>query len=107
MSQVLPYKLALGKLGSDDRYSEVLREGGLSAGIYVPHETDDQDAHDEDEFYVVLNGSGFINIDGDRQPFGPGDLIFVRAGAAHQFEDFTADFATWAIFCGPPASTRA
>jgi mannose-6-phosphate isomerase-like protein (cupin superfamily) len=101
MSQhVLSYKMALGTLARDERYSEVIREGRLSAGIYAPHESDDQDTHDEDEFYVILNGSGFVNIDGDRQPFGPGDLVFVGAGVSHEFQDFTPDFAVWAIFCG-------
>jgi mannose-6-phosphate isomerase-like protein (cupin superfamily) len=96
----MSYKMALGSLASDERYSEVFSHGDLSAGIYAPHESDDQKAHDEDEFYVVLNGSGFLNVQGDRQPFGPGDLLFVAAGASHQFEDFTPDFAVWAIFCG-------
>lgn len=92
--------MALGTLPSGERYSEVSRHEDLSAGIYMPHETDDQSPHDQDEFYVVLNGSGFFNVSGDRQPFGPGDLLFVAAGVAHVFEDFTPDFAVWAIFCG-------
>jgi mannose-6-phosphate isomerase-like protein (cupin superfamily) len=96
----MSYKMALGSLASDERYTEVFSQGDLSAGIYAPHESDDQDAHDQDEFYVVLNGSGFFNVEGNRQPFGPGDLLFVEAGVTHQFEDFTPDFAVWAIFCG-------
>jgi mannose-6-phosphate isomerase-like protein (cupin superfamily) len=96
--QVIPYKTALASLASDERYSEVLRHESLSAGIYVPHESDDQDTHAEDEFYVVVNGSGFVVFGEDRQPFGPGDLIFVPAGVHHQFQDFTPDFAVWAIF---------
>lgn len=98
--QVLSYKMALASLASNERYSEVLTHGDLSAGIYAPHESDDQEPHEEDEFYVVLNGSGFFNVEGDRQPFGPGDLLFVEAGVTHHFEDFTPDFAVWAIFCG-------
>jgi mannose-6-phosphate isomerase-like protein (cupin superfamily) len=96
--QVIPYKTALASLASDERYSEVLRHESLSAGIYVHHESDDQDTHAEDEFYVVVNGSGFVVFGEDRQPFGPGDLIFVPAGVHHQFQDFTPDFAVWAIF---------
>lgn len=104
--QVIPYKSALASLASDERYTEVFRHEHLSAGIYAPHESDDQDSHDQDEFYVVINGSGFVAIAGDRQPFGPGDLIFVSAGVSHQFEDFTPDFAVWAIFAGDgPATT--
>lgn len=103
--QVITYKSALATLDSDERYSEVFRYGGLSAGVYAPHETDDQDRHDEDEFYVVLNGSGFAVLGEERHPFGPGDLLFVPAGVHHHFEDFTPDFAVWVIFAGedPPA----
>ena len=104
--QVLSYKMALASLASDERYAEVFSHGDLSAGIYAPHETDDQQAHDQDEFYVVLNGSGFFTMDGEREPFGPGDLLFAPGGKSHQFEDFTPDFAVWAIFCGPKAATR-
>ncbi|HZD24121.1 MAG TPA: cupin domain-containing protein [Acidimicrobiia bacterium] len=105
--QAVSYKMALASLASDERYSEVFSLGQLSAGIYAPHETDDQSAHDVDEFYVVLNGSGFFTVEGDRQPFGPGDLLFASAGASHQFEDFTRDFAVWVIFCGTRSGGQA
>ena len=97
--EVIAYKKALATIASDERYSEVLTKGATSAGMYAPHQTDDQTTHDQDEFYVVLNGSGFFVSEGDRSPFGPGDLIFVSAGTEHHFEDFTPDFAVWAIFC--------
>ena len=96
---VTTYKSALAALASDERYAEVMRTGRLSAGLYAPHETDDQGVHEEDEFYVVLNGSGFFVVGEDREPFGPGDLLFVEAGTPHHFEDFTRDFAVWAMFC--------
>lgn len=98
----MSYKMALGKLGSDERYSEVLRHGGLSAGIYAPHESDELEAHPDDKVYVVLNGSGFFIVDEEREPFGPGDLLFAPAQTTHQFEAFTPDFAVWSISC--PAS---
>lgn len=97
---VLSYKMALASLASDERYSEVFSQGALSAGIYAPHESDELTAHPDDEFYVVLNGSGFFAVDGERQPFGPGDLLFAAGGADRQFEGFTPDFAVWAIVCG-------
>jgi len=99
--EVIAYKKALESIASDERYAEVFAGGTSSAGIYAPHESDDQGPHDEDEFYVVLNGSGFFVSEGDREPFGPGDLIFVSAGTEHHFEGFTPDFAVWAIFCPP------
>ena len=102
-SLAISYRKALDALGSDDRYAEVFERGHLRAGIYAPHELDDQGIHDEDEFYVVLNGSGFFAVGGEREPFGPGDLLFVAAGVEHRFEDFTPDFATWAIFSAGPS----
>ena len=98
MSQLaMSYKMALAKLASDERYSEVFRHGSLSAGIYAPHESDDEETYSDNRFYVVLNGSGFFIVDGQREPFGPGDLLFAQAQSAHQFEGFTPDFAVWAI----------
>lgn len=93
----MSYKMALAKLASDERYSEVFSHGSLSAGIYAPHASDDPEQHQAHKIYVVLNGSGFFSVDGDRQPFGPGDLLFAEAGTTHNFEDFTPDFAVWSI----------
>lgn len=104
--RVITYKSALAALGSDGDYSELFRYGRLSAGIYAPHETDDQDTHDEDEFYFVLNGTGFAVLGEDKQPFGPGDLLFVPAGVHHHFEDFTPDFAVWVVFAGEVAPSE-
>lgn len=95
----MSYKMALARLAKDERYSEVFRHGSLSAGIYAPHESDDEQTHPDDKVYVVLNGSGFFNVGGDRQPFGPGDLLFAESQATHHFEGFTPDFAVWSISC--------
>jgi mannose-6-phosphate isomerase-like protein (cupin superfamily) len=100
----MSYKMALDKLASDERYSEVIRHGRLSVGIYAPHESDEEETYPDDKIYVVLNGSGFFTVDGDRQPFGPGDLLFAQSQSTHQFEDFTPDFAVWAIFCPDQSS---
>lgn len=99
--QATSYKTALGQLANHERYAEVLSHGTLSAGIYAPHQSDDPKTHGEDRVYVVLNGSGFFDVDEQRQPFGPGDLLFAEAGSTHHFEGFTPDFAVWAIASGP------
>ena len=56
--------------------------------------------HDQDEVYVILRGRGVFLHDGHRDPFGPGDLLFVAAGTEHRFEDFTEDLAVWVVFYG-------
>jgi len=57
--------------------------------------------HDQDEVYVIIRGRGVFLHDGKRDPFGPGDLLFVAAGTDHRFEDFTEDLAVWVVFYGP------
>lgn len=57
--------------------------------------------HAQDEVYVILSGRGVFLHDGERDPFGPGDLLFVAAGTEHRFEDFTEDLAVWVVLCGP------
>lgn len=96
----ITFKKALASIAANERYSEVIRHGTMNAGMYAPHKTDDQEPHTQDELYVVVNGSGFFRIEDERRPFGPGDLLFVPAGVEHRFEDFTPDFAVWAIFWG-------
>ena len=34
-------------------------------------------------------------------PVSPGDVLFVPAGAHHDFDDTSPDFAVWAVFYGP------
>jgi mannose-6-phosphate isomerase-like protein (cupin superfamily) len=75
--------------------------GSLSVGLYAPREVDAQTPHRRDEVYVVVRGAGWF-VDGpDRHHFGPGDLLFVRAGVEHRFEEFTDDLAVWVVFHGP------
>jgi mannose-6-phosphate isomerase-like protein (cupin superfamily) len=78
-----------------------LRHGSMRVGVYAPRPHDPQSPHDQDEIYIVIRGRGTFLKDGERRPFGPGDLIFVEAGAEHRFEDFEEGFATWVLFWGP------
>jgi mannose-6-phosphate isomerase-like protein (cupin superfamily) len=83
------------------RSVEVLSHGTMVVKYYAPRGTDEQTPHTRDELYVVAQGSGtFINGD-DQHPFSSGDVLFVRAGVPHRFENFTDDFGTWVIFYGP------
>ena len=79
-----------------------VRHGTMRTLLYAPKGSDLQTPHDQDEIYIVQSGSGVFDKAGEKRPFGPGDVIFVEAGAEHRFEDFTDDFAVWAVFWGPP-----
>ena len=68
--------------------------------------------HEQDEVYIILRGGGVFFHDGKRDPFEPGDLLFVAAGIEHRFEDFTEALTVWVVFYGPqggevPAICRA
>src|SRR5215211_7333559 len=94
---------AMGRLPGPggERFAEVLGHGSMEVEIYAPRGTDPQTPHTRDELYVVVSGSGTFVNGTDSYPFGPGDVLFVPAGAEHRFEDFTDDLAVWVVFYGP------
>jgi mannose-6-phosphate isomerase-like protein (cupin superfamily) len=89
-----------------ERFAELFIHGTLSIEIYAPRGRDPQTPHTRDEVYVVVQGSGRFHNDGDRHPFGAGDILFVPAGVEHRFEDFTDDLVVWVIFYGPEGGEK-
>jgi len=71
-------------------YEVVHESPGLELGVYVlvAPEPDRQQPHDDDEVYVVLEGNGVLEIGGASFPLGPGQAIFVPAGADHRFSAY-------------------
>ncbi len=35
------------------------------------------------ETYTVLQGTGVITVDGESQPMGPGDMVYIESGKPH------------------------
>jgi len=68
-------------------YEVVHSSPGLEVGVYVlvAPEPDTQQPHEDDEVYVVLDGSGVLNVEGEAIPVEQGQAIFVPAHAEHQF----------------------
>lgn len=89
-------------------YAEHFRSADLSVGTYsiAVNGVDRQSPHTEDEVYVVTNGRASFVDDAGRTSIGPGDVLFVRAGVPHRFEDVTEDLALVVVF-GPPEGARA
>ena len=84
-------------------YEEVLRVESLSAGIYklAAGAADPQSPHAEDEVYVLLAGTGAVEIDGKREPVSTGSLVYVSKGVRHRFVDITEDLEVVVIFAPP------
>ena len=68
-------------------YEIVHASPGIEVGVYVlvAPEPDRQQPHEDDEVYVVLEGSGVLEIEGERVELREGHAVFVPAGAEHQF----------------------
>jgi mannose-6-phosphate isomerase-like protein (cupin superfamily) len=68
-------------------YEVVHKSDGLEMGVYVlvAPEPDRQQPHDDDEVYVVLDGTGVLEVEGESVPVSVGDAVFVEAGADHRF----------------------
>lgn len=77
---------------------EPFAKAGVSLVFFAPRGTDYQTFHDRDEFYFIARGSGDLIINGGTFSFAAGDAFFVPANVSHRFENFTDDFAAWAIF---------
>lgn len=88
-------------LGDHPRFASVFVHGSLEVELYAPRGHDPQTPHARDEIYVVVAGHGRFFCDGETRDFAPGELLFVPAGMAHRFLDFSDDFATWVLFYGP------
>ena len=84
-----------------ERFVELFRHGTLSVELYAPRGRDPQTPHSRDEVYVVAQGNGRFRNGEARHPFGPGDVLFVPAGAVHRFEEFSDDLVVWVFFYGP------
>jgi len=53
-----------------------------------------------EEIYVVLEGEGDMEVDGDHRRIGPGDAVLIPAGAWHELTAATA--VRFLCCCVPP-----
>ena len=83
-------------------YEVVHSSPGLELGVYVlvAPEPDRQQPHEQDEVYVVLDGSGTLDVEGVETPLVEGQALFVPAGAEHRFTAYE-QLALLVVFSGP------
>jgi mannose-6-phosphate isomerase-like protein (cupin superfamily) len=88
---VFGVKSVVERLRSAGGGYEIVHESpGVELGVYVlvAPEPDRQQPHADDEIYVVLEGSGVLDVDGKSVPVKEGDAVFVEAGADHRFSAY-------------------
>jgi mannose-6-phosphate isomerase-like protein (cupin superfamily) len=83
-------------------YQPVHSSPGLELGVYVlaEPEADRQQPHLFDELYVVLEGAGTLEVEGERTELREGQALFVPAGAEHRFTGYE-QLALLVVFNGP------
>jgi mannose-6-phosphate isomerase-like protein (cupin superfamily) len=83
-------------------YEIVHESPGLEIGVYVlvAPEPDRQQPHGEDEVYIVLEGSGVLEVGDTATALGEGMALFVPAGAEHRFTAYE-QLALLVVFNGP------
>ena len=79
----------------------VLQRGTLDIVLGLPVSPNVQTPHAQDEIYFIIRGRGVLIHDGKRDPFELGDILFVAAGTAHHYENFSEDLVLWRVFYGP------
>src|SRR2546426_4103047 len=71
-------------------YEIVHKSRGLEIAVYVlvAPEPDRQQPHEDDEVYVVLEGTGTLEVEGEQVALREGHAVFVPAGADHRFSAY-------------------
>ena len=96
--------------GSTIRVLLDAREGGAAAqslaeATLAPGAATQRHHHARtEEIYVVLAGSGRMEVEGDERDVGPGDAVLIPAGARHQIRAGAAGELRFLCCCAPPYS---
>ncbi len=93
--------------GTGRDYFEFLDEQSMNAGLYLVEagEDDHQSPHALDEIYYVVRGQADFFADGDTMQTGTGDVIYVRSGIEHRFQNITDTLETIVVFVSFEPST--
>jgi mannose-6-phosphate isomerase-like protein (cupin superfamily) len=100
--------VAGAQAASSRPYLEFHRSPDLSTGLYVlpVGGLDRQSPHTEDEIYYVIGGWARMRVGDEEEPVGPGDVIFVPAGAPHKFVEIAQELSLLVVF-GPAEASLA
>jgi mannose-6-phosphate isomerase-like protein (cupin superfamily) len=83
-------RVAVRLAAGDGGYEIIHSTRGTELGVYVlvAPEPDKQQPHEWDEVYVVLEGRGTLDVEGEQIPVEEGRAIYVKAGAEHRFTGY-------------------
>jgi len=99
-SKVFELNKLLSELdGRGGYFIDFVSTRGIQAGIIRLHpgENDTQEPHSVDEVYYVIQGNGFIKLNGKDHQIREGTSIFVPAKADHRFHGNRQDLLFYAL----------
>jgi mannose-6-phosphate isomerase-like protein (cupin superfamily) len=90
----------LSTLDNDDYFADFLNTRSLEAGIIRLRvdQNDTQTSHPIDELYYVIEGEGYLRINGKNHRVRKGTIVFVPANSEHNFHGNQADLIVLYIF---------
>jgi mannose-6-phosphate isomerase-like protein (cupin superfamily) len=100
-SKVFELNNLLSELNDQGGYFvDFISTKGIQAGIIRLHpgENDTQGSHSVDEAYYVIEGNGFIKLNGIDHEIRQGTSIFVPAKADHKFHGNKQDLVIFYAF---------
>lgn len=93
--------------GQGGGYEVVHESPGLEIGVYVlvSPEPDRQTPHAFDEVYVVLDGEGDIEVEGELRRNAEGDAVFDAARADQRYTGYES-LSLLVVFNGPHSASK-
>jgi mannose-6-phosphate isomerase-like protein (cupin superfamily) len=93
--------------GEGGGYEVVHESPGLEIGVYVlvAPEPDRQTPHSFDEIYLVLDGEGDLEVEGEVRRLRKGEAAFVAAHDDHRFSSYET-LSLLVVFNGPHSATK-
>lgn len=94
-------------LATGGGYEVVHESPGLEIGVYVllAPEPDRQTPHAFDEVYVVLEGEGDLEVEGETRHLAKGEAAFVAAHEGHRFSGYER-LALLVVFNGAHTASK-
>ncbi len=84
----------------EGRYLRFIDNNKLSSGIYQLKvgDVDEQEPHQWDELYYVLEGEAMLRVNEEDHKAVPGSILFVAADVPHQFVEIKQDLKILVFF---------
>lgn len=82
-------------------FVDALKHGSMSVELFAPRDDDLQQPHDQDELYLIIEGTSGFQLGEEKLSVAAGDVLFVPANTPHHFFSMAPSFMTWAVFWGP------